>query len=628
LTRCLNQSSELIAFFAVRILVLAFEKMSRVQLLLVEGKKASSRNGNLWKEASERLLARFVDVCPAIKDVIVAFRKIPDNADHGLHREAMTRLLQLYYEVMPLQASEAQFDISTPLTAALVRSESKDERSELSELRQLELEHLLQIAQASPGMRWLTKQGSLQYSPILALLKIHSIDLANRGIRELVHKVLSDNSIVASSGACDALLVLLSDTTDYTNIGPFLDDCFMRAARQPVKYLDSLEDIVVNDLRGDQKRPNSDPSLLNLVFLEQAPFILNKSEDAKLELLGFIASYFDILVHTGEQSAALDAIFARFTAIEGVVTEHRYSEPGKMLDQVRLSMPPIPEQLSPIEDDHTRGVSSFVSPPVESEDHPELVKWSQKDLDMAIEDGNVDALILCLCSQYPAIRTQALAQLYRLEEQLLHSTIEDRGPVYILIGELIETYEHNCLPNSESLPYMAGCFATHALHVQTNPGHVMYPKINKFLNRGPSWRINKLPNYWIENTVLSQPEGDDAYWKEVQWVLDWLVDGMRTQADLEILRKTGVFEKVMALCSSPGAVAHSHVRMKVLDLLWHVTFVDGGSTTLITRTGVLAWLDMMAESRDSVVVELKKRILKTCDGAKIEEWSGFSLEKF
>ena len=176
---------------------------------------------------------------------------------------------------------------------------------------------------------------------------------------------------------------------------------------------------------------------------------------------------------------------------------------------------------------------------------------------------------------------------------------------------------------------MAGCFATHTLHVQSNPGHFLYPKINKFLNRGPSWRINKLPNYWIENTVLSQPEEDDAYWKEVQWVLDWLVDGMRTQADLEILRKTGVFEKIMALCSSPGArPARSDVKMKVLELLRRVTFVDGGSTTLVTLAeGALAWLDMMGENRDSVVVEVKNRILKTCDGAKIEEWSGFSLEK-
>ena len=49
---------------------------------------------------------------------------------------------------------------------------------------------------------------------------------------------------------------------------------------------------------------------------------------------------------------------------------------------------------------------------------------------MAIEDGNVDALVLCLCSQYQDIRTQALAQLSKLEEQLLHSTIEDRGAVY------------------------------------------------------------------------------------------------------------------------------------------------------------------------------------------------------
>jgi nucleolar pre-ribosomal-associated protein 1 len=627
LTRCLNQNSDLITFFAVRLLILAFEKTLKIRSLMSQHADSSHGYGQLWQEASDRLLLRFIDNCPAIKDIVAAFRRLSDDEDHALQREAAARLLQRYYNVAPLHAMEEQFDVSASLTTALVRKESDEGSAVIRELRQLELEQLLQIAQQSPGMRWFTKQGDLVYSPILTLLNVHSKDFENRFVRGLVYKVLSRNSIVSTESGCEALLGALAGHDDFSKIGPFLDDCFTRAARQPVKYLDTLDSIVTEDLPDHSKQFDTPPSTLALVFLEQASFVLSREEDHKREQRNLINAYMSLLMHTEEHSAALDAIWNRLAAFEGFATEKIESESMNKLKEVQLQAPLPAVSEIPLETETIEAAITFPSPPHESGNHPELFKWSQKDLDMAIEDGEIAALILCLCSQYPDIRTQALAQLYKLEENLLNSAAEDRAPVYILIGELIETYEQNCLPDSEALPYMTGCFATHALNVQTNPGHFLYPKINKFLNRGPSWRINKLPNYWIENTILYQPEEDDAYWKEAQWVLDWLVDGLRMPADLEILRKTGVFERVMSFCSSPGVVGHQQVKHKVLEMVWRATFVDGGSTTIVTRTGVLAWLSMMTEGSTSVEAELKKRVLETCDRVKIEEWSGFELAK-
>ena len=627
LTRCLNQNSDLITFFAVRLLALAFEKTSKVRCLMSQGASSSHEHGQLWQEASDRLLARFIDICPAMKDVVAAFRKLPDDEDHSLQREAAARLLQLYYDVAPLHAMEEQFDVSASVTTALIREESDEGSGEIRGLRQLELEHLLQIAHQSPGMRWLTKQGDLVYSPILTLLNMYSKEAENRSIRDIIYKVLSENSIACSESGCDALLAALRGSDGFSRIGPFLDDCFTRAARQPVKYLDTLDKIVTEDLRGQTIQHDTPLSPLALVFLEQAPFVLTRGADLKREQRNLINSYMNLLMHTEEHTAVLDAVCKRVAEFEGFAIKQVDLESVNRLKEVQLQAPISHVSQTPAPIDATEATTIFPSPPCESENHPELFKWSQKDLDMAIEDGDISSLILCLCSQHLDIRTQALAQLYKLEESLLHSAVEDRGPVYILIGELIETYEHNCVPESEALPYMTGCFATHALQIQTNPGHYLYPKINKFLNRGPSWRINKLPSYWIENTVLSQPVEDDAYWKEVQWVLEWLVDGLRMPADLEILRKAGVFERVMSLCSSPGVDGHQQVSHRVLELLWRATFIDGGSATLITRTGMLAWLDMMTEDSVSVEAMLKKRLLETCDRERIEEWSGFDLEK-
>ena len=626
LTRCLHLNTELITFFAVRILVLAFQKLSQIQ---AEFKKAASSSGGreaLWKEASERLLEQFIERCPMIKDVIITFHQTPDDDDHALQREAVTRLLRLFYDVLPLQAMEEQFDISSALAAGLVRVETEQDSNEVRELRKLELEHLLQIARQNPAMRWFNKLGSLEYSPIFTLLIIHSKDYQYRPIRDLVYHVLSENSIVNNSKACDALVALLSEVDHYANIGPFLDDCLHRLSRQPIKYLDIL-DTITSKTSLDEAY-GAIPSNLAVVFLEQAPFVLAKPEAIKEELQAWINTYIDLLTHCHDKSSILQEIVHCFDEIDGFNWESgKCTDPEGMLSRVRLEEPTTVARNESDAAEKNEVTITFPTPSTESENHPELFKWAQKDLDIAFEDGDIESLILCLCSQYPEIRTQALAQLHKLEDKLLHSALEDKDPIYVLLGELIETYEHYYLPKAECMPYLAGCFTTHALRVQREPIHCMYPKINKFLNKGAHWRINRLPNYWIENTVLSLPEEDDAYWKEVQWVLDWLVDGLRTSADLEILRRAGVFEKLMSLYSSPGAAAHKHVKDKVLELVWRATHIDGGSTTLVTRAGVLGWLDMVKTIGNSLEAALKKRVVETCDREKAEEWSGLKVDE-
>ena len=112
-----------------------------------------------------------------------------------------------------------------------------------------------------------------------------------------------------------------------------------------------------------------------------------------------------------------------------------------------------------------------------------------------------------------------------------------------------------------------------------------------------------------------------------QAIFNRLIDGLRTHPDMEILRRVEVFEEVMSLYESPAA--NEQVREKVMEILWRVTFVSEGSSTSITRTGVLAWLDMMSKAGDDGGMEtaLKKRILETCDRERIEKWAGVKLEE-
>ena len=93
----------------------------------------------------------------------------------------------------------------------------------------------------------------------------------------------------------------------------------------------------------------------------------------------------------------------------------------------------------------------------------------------------------------------------------------------ILLGEVIEAASsHN------PLPYFAGVLSARALMVLSDPLHVLYVKVNKFLNRTPRWDLAKLPSYWVDRILLHPPDDDNAFYQELEWLLDALTDGLRT----------------------------------------------------------------------------------------------------
>ena len=80
------------------------------------------------------------------------------------------------------------------------------------------------------------------------------------------------------------------------------------------------------------------------------------------------------------------------------------------------------------------------------------------------------------------------------------------------------------------VPWIVGECASSCLAVLTNPMHKMYGKVNKFLQKAPSWEPEKIPSYWIDKIFLNEPELDDGYFDETSWLLDLLIKGLRTEA--------------------------------------------------------------------------------------------------
>lgn len=39
-----------------------------------------------------------------------------------------------------------------------------------------------------------------------------------------------------------------------------------------------------------------------------------------------------------------------------------------------------------------------------------------------------------------------------------------------------------------------------------------------------------MPSYWVDQILMHLPTNDDAHYKEIGWLLDLLIEGLRTEA--------------------------------------------------------------------------------------------------
>lgn len=96
-----------------------------------------------------------------------------------------------------------------------------------------------------------------------------------------------------------------------------------------------------------------------------------------------------------------------------------------------------------------------------------------------------------------------------------------------MLGELVESIKETVA--EKAVPSYVGVFTSRALLIVADPLHFLYGKINRYLNKGPSWSISKLPSYWIDKVLLNPPENDTAHGEELEWLLDTMIEGLRTK---------------------------------------------------------------------------------------------------
>lgn len=281
------------------------------------------------------------------------------------------------------------------------------------------------------------------------------------------------------------------------------------------------------------------------------------------------------------------------------------------------------------------------------------------DIKDVVENGILSLIIMGLASENGEERGMSEAVLIAIVTKLETSSYRERVELIHLLCAIItslparrsggdeqegsdnEEYDERSFAN-RPIPTVTALFFAQSVGIVTNPGHFLYEKIMTLLQARPGVYLNEVP--LLKSLLYSETE---TYWKELAWVLGVIADGLRSERDLEVCRR-GVFENLMSIftTSSSGSDAASRkkggnklskeesVRRKILEVLWNAAGVEGGATTLITRTGILSWIRIMicrpdiAANGEGERVNLKRlaaRLWEACDKEYVKTWSGGSI---
>ncbi|KAJ9613449.1 hypothetical protein H2200_003391 [Cladophialophora chaetospira] len=665
LGKCLRMNDDVMTISATRLATVAMEKLDAV----LKSFTGAGAKTNLWRQASTKLIKLFIDRIPPLHDIVTAFQKSKHENDQT--RTTILQCITTYLRTLPSLTSTSKFDFGPSLIKTLEAVKSQDTDTDAQDSTMEQLRYLLQITSASPATKWFYNAAD-DLSLIVQLIKFcvqHPTFSATRQALPLVKASLDSKGIICPK--TQSLEALISSLTATKKWEPelvtyqFLDNCLSRTMQRPVKYLDQLEQ--AQQLLSD----SADLSLVACCIAEQWQYVFKKEDKKDIKNVAeWVARFFSALDAAGENyrvmnqfktemleqcndndkaKASLEKAFEKTRKKPVVLLELQLETPESIDDSTQNEdtvRSPGPQELG-------LDLSNvFPQPRTVPTSLAGLDRWTNTDFESEIQSGRLAHLIRCLISPESEIRLQALHILNGIIHEVEQSDYDEKAQLYLLLGELSETVKAQILSKPISPPpSIVAELAIHCLPIIAEPSSPFYRKTNNFLLRGPSWSINHILTYWINETFLTEPEIDDAdipfhvpqsgtsgtnnaQALEIGHFLDLLLRSLRTSEDMNLYRRAQVFARLFSYYVAP--IAPKEIRKKILGLVYRATRVEGGSDTLITRAGVREWLSIaksirghsghgsmfgkLDEEVKGWIEALEKEVERTCHKDAIRRW--------
>ena len=168
LGHCLNNSSAVVRFLAVKLVTASLQKLQKlvdVSTYPVDGgKQEMSFDKDSLLQVKRQVFLRL----PEVGTVIGAFHRC--RAEHTMEKEGLSQVLALWCVLNPRKAYGGALDISSILSHMSSRPLPYSQAAEFLPNEDIGLHHLLSIAQTTPDVKWWSRFCKFRPSEILMTL--------------------------------------------------------------------------------------------------------------------------------------------------------------------------------------------------------------------------------------------------------------------------------------------------------------------------------------------------------------------------------------------------------------------------------------------------------------------------
>ncbi|GES88332.1 ribosome 60S biogenesis N-terminal-domain-containing protein [Rhizophagus clarus] len=239
-----------------------------------------------------------------------------------------------------------------------------------------------------------------------------------------------------------------------------------------------------------------------------------------------------------------------------------------------------------------------------------------------IEINALGFIIVATSSLIINVRKIAYYLLDEFYVLLEHTNFREKNQILLLLNLLKNSITIRD-DNIQRIPTIITIFVAHSLNIFMNPGHFMYPLINKFLLQRPFLDLKDIPMFY---SLFHSSTNN--YQKEKVWILRLLSAGLKTYDDYKVFNRRYIWNTITCYYTSP--LADNITHKLIIEILFQAASIPNVITNMIKNQGLLTWLYHICVSSLSEQslfgLRIFLRVLLGCKSSALQ-WSNCTLIK-
>lgn len=204
-------------------------------------------------------------------------------------------------------------------------------------------------------------------------------------------------------------------------------------------------------------------------------------------------------------------------------------------------------------------------------------------------------LAICALSDEPTVHEVALniimGLLNSLEEK---DQLKDNSIFKVLLKRIVFTLNNKSDEEINKDHQIAPCIwlsISNLCYQLLNPASNLFEKSYRWVFSSPFIRYNDIP-LLQELMLITNPQNTELehYYRQLGWVLDTLNLGIKTNDDVDLLKRKGVLEWLSNLMNIP--YLNARLSSFIHSIFYLVQRIENGGSTLITRTASISNLEL------------------------------------